>query len=116
MDPLSVGFRKMLVLVNERVWIIPFNDIIIVLFLKLKSTHVLGLPAATEGRLFRNILHVDHVHHLGLMLPDLVVAATAALGRAISPSRRTKGQITGVTDTGHHNGGWDQGQPILDCK
>jgi len=50
------------------------------------------------------------------MLPDLVVAATAVLGRAIGPCRRTKGQITGVTDSGHHNGGWDQGQPILDCK
>jgi len=115
MDPLSVGFRKMLVLANERVWIIPFNDMVIS-FSKHKSTHVLGLPAATEGRLFRNILHVDHVHHLGLMLPDLVVAATAVLGRAIGPCRRTKGQITGVTDSGHHNGGWDQGQPILDCK
>jgi len=50
------------------------------------------------------------------MLPDLVVAPSAALGRAITPSHRTKGQIAGVTDSGHHNGGWDQGQPILDCK
>lgn len=77
---------------------------------------VLGLPAATEGRLLRNVLHVDHVHHLGLVLADVVVAASAVFGRAAGPCRRTVGQVGGVAESGHHHGGWDQGQPILDCK
>lgn len=76
---------------------------------------ILALPATTECSFLRNILNVDHIDHLRLVQPNLVVDFLINTTSWTGCSR-AEGKICHVNKSSGGCGRRDESEPVFDCK